>query len=145
MTVLLNFWVPGKPVTKGSWSAIKSKTTGNIFFKGPKHLKAWQRAVHDEAKRQWDAEPLRECGFDVTVVFFLPRPKTVKRPLPWGRYDGDVDKYLRAILDALTGVLYVDDAQVIRAVPMKLYTDANPGIKVIVKPFEEINGLDFER
>jgi Holliday junction resolvase RusA-like endonuclease len=119
--LLYYFWVDGKPVTKGSWSAFRNSKTGRINFVGPKGLVTWQKAVHDKASQTVGDDPLLDGALVIRATFYLGRPKSVEREYPYGERDGDVDKYLRAILDALTGVMYKDDAQVIHARATKIW------------------------
>ena len=58
----------------------------------------------------------------VRIWIYVVRPESVsiaKRPLMTVK--PDVDKVLRATLDALTGIAYEDDAQVVDAHPVKRY------------------------
>jgi hypothetical protein len=58
---------------------------------------------------------------------YLPRPKTVTREYPTGRQDGDEDKYLRAIQDALSlAGVYYDDSLVVDGHIHKRYADGRP-------------------
>ena len=71
----------------------------------------------------------------VELVFFIPRPKSVspqKRPRPTAK--PDIDKIARAVLDALTGTLYNDDAQVVALYVEKWYAaeSGTPGVEVQV-------------
>jgi Holliday junction resolvase RusA-like endonuclease len=43
----------------------------------------------------------------------------------------DLDKLIRAILDALTGVVWRDDGQVVDIVASKVYADT-PGVDVVI-------------
>jgi len=130
---LVTFHVAGKPVTKGSWAAFRSKKTGRINFVGPKGLAKWQKAVHDEACRACGGVCAPLAGaLRVYAIFHLPRPKSADRAEPIGERDGDVDKYLRAILDALTGVVYKSDAQVVDARGVKRWALGEPGVDVWV-------------
>ena len=63
---------------------------------------------------------------EMTIDFRLPRPKTVRRNLPY--VAPDLDKLIRAVLDALTGVAYVDDGQVVTIKSTKTYGD--PGVTI---------------
>jgi len=64
---------------------------------------------------------------EINVIFHMQRPKTVTRKEPFKR--PDIDKLARAVLDALTGVAYEDDEQVVKLVASKEYTD-NPGVTI---------------
>jgi Holliday junction resolvase RusA-like endonuclease len=98
-------------------------------------LMAWRESVASAAKATgFECLPLHEpCR--VKVEFWLPRPKTVKRAWPTAK--GDLDKHLRSIGDALTGVLFVDDGQVVVWEAVKRYCDNHPVGAVIT-----VTGVD---
>jgi Holliday junction resolvase RusA-like endonuclease len=66
----------------------------------------------------------------VTLLFVMPRPKTVKRAEP--SVAPDLDKLVRAALDALTSVAYEDDGQVTEIHAIKIYGGV-PGLEVRVE------------
>ena len=57
----------------------------------------------------------------VGVVFFLKRPQTVKREFPSVR--PDLSNYVKVIEDALNGVVWEDDGQIIDLFLSKRYDD----------------------
>jgi Holliday junction resolvase RusA-like endonuclease len=63
---------------------------------------------------------------EVLVAFQVTTPAT--RP-------PDLDKLTRAVLDALTGIVWTDDAQVV-AVAATKRRSATPGVTVTVTPVE---------
>jgi Holliday junction resolvase RusA-like endonuclease len=62
------------------------------------------------------------------MKFFYERGKTVTRQIP--TVPPDLDKQIRSILDALTGVAYGDDSQVTRILASKEY--GSPGVEIEV-------------
>ena len=56
----------------------------------------------------------------------------VVRKYPTGRFDGDIDKLMRGMLDAMTGIVYKDDSQVIRGNLEQDYTDSLPGVWITI-------------
>ena len=52
-----------------------------------------------------------DCRHDVYITLYIERPAKPTRSWP-GRGHGDVDKHARSILDALTGPVLEDDADV---------------------------------
>ena len=63
----------------------------------------------------------------------MRRPKTVKvrkRPLPIVK--PDLDKLVRSVLDALSGVVFADDAQVTGLLTVKRYEQAGVPVGVQV-------------
>lgn len=93
--------------------------------------KGWKRPVitSDNAKlkpfRQEVAQTamiaMRECGAQIAargmpitlaLAFYFEKPKSVKKSVNRKTTKPDLDKLLRATLDALTGIVYADDSQV---------------------------------
>ena len=112
------FFVPGRPVSQGSKTVVFSAEGRPRLIDGrgsrPRALAAWRDAVAQTAfvwtrGRQLEGPVVVEC------VFFLARPKrqSPARDWPIQRASGDVDKLARAVLDALTGVAFADDVQVV--------------------------------
>ena len=67
----------------------------------------------------------------IEVTFRVRRPKTVKRDYP--SVAPDLDKYIRACLDSLTGICYVDDSQIVDISSRKVYSDT-PGADIKIFP-----------
>lgn len=85
-------------------------------------LKPWRSAVAYEALAAYRGEKL-EGPIAMRLRFYVPRPKdhVGKRglkpsapPHPHARSGGDVDKLARAIFDALAGIIYRNDKQVVK-------------------------------
>ena len=135
----IDFTVTGDPVPQGSVKAFIPKGWTRAVVtstSGPK-LKSWRHdvaavAMCCAAQSRWSADgPMR-----VVVTFGLARPLSVsakKRPHPTVR--PDLDKLCRALLDALTGVLWNDDAQVIFLAATKQYQP--PPVQTLVQVSNE--------
>ena len=63
-----------------------------------------------------------EGAIEIRASFYMPRPKSVKRAEPTVK--PDLDKLQRALLDALTSIVYRDDAQVVEIRASKHYVNA---------------------
>ncbi len=122
-------WVPGRPATKGSWKCIGR---AKLVPANPR-LKGWAKNVALEARKEWAGRPTTR-PVSVDILYYLKRPKSdygtgrnahkLKanvRKYPAARRDGD--KMERAIWDALEGVVYLDDRQVVRWSGEKRFTD----------------------
>ena len=59
----------------------------------------------------------------VRVVFALPRPKSLAKKVSAHIKRPDIDKLARAALDALSGVIWRDDSQVVELVASKSYAE----------------------
>ena len=111
----MRFFVAGIPKPKGSIRAFARVRGGPpILTSTTKGLKAWQNTIAWEARRK-EAVTL-EGPVYVSLVFVLPFPKGAsKRDRSEGFHHAtrpDLDKLVRAVLDALTGICWVDDGQV---------------------------------
>lgn len=134
----LGFFAPGHPITEGNLSVFNGRI---VHTDGPR-LRDWREVIGDVAMlRSGGAQfPIfPEGAVLVECEFWLPRGKTVKRSDP--SVKPDVDKLLRAVLDALTGIAYTDDAQVCESRAAKRYvgtmfangvTRMEPGVQVRV-------------
>jgi Holliday junction resolvase RusA-like endonuclease len=142
-----DFFVPGKPATAGSKRAFPHRTTGRIIVGG-----RLPRAARSGA-RPSSTTLGRRAGFPqpgaiaLSVVFIMPRPLSHRRKdgttLPSAPRHHitkpDTTKMLRAIEDALTGIAWIDDAQVIVQTAAKRYArlGEEPGAKVTIEPYTE--------
>jgi crossover junction endodeoxyribonuclease RusA len=121
--------VAGEPASQGSHSVIHGRI---VQVNSAKH-KRWRNAVAFAAlELVTDGWELLDEPLELSVIFYLPRPKTVQdRAYP--SVMPDVDKLLRAVFDSLSGVIYVDDSRVVRVSAQKVYADARgPGALIRV-------------
>lgn len=122
----LSFYVAGVPVPEGSTKAFLVAGKPRITHQGGDNLRAWRQRIAHEAQavrpQDWRSDA---SAYEVKAVFIAPRPASVK---PWHRVwptvAPDCDKLLRALDDALTGILWPDDAQVIAVTVFKVYEGA---------------------
>lgn len=106
----ISFTVYGKAEPQGSIRAFVSKAGKPILTSTNPNLKEWREQVGWAAREQMAGRGLVAAAVEVRVSVYLVRPKSVKRANPTVK--PDVDKLLRGALDALTGIVYHDDAQV---------------------------------
>ncbi len=119
-----SFFIPGTPIPQGSMKIIGKR----MIHTRQRDLYAWRQAV-GEAAQGAGITPLTG-SVTVDAWFYMERKKSVTRDEPNVR--PDLDKLTRAILDALTGVAYVDDAQVTRINVSKEYAKALDSVGVCV-------------
>ena len=145
----MTFDVIGPPATKGSGRAYtvrrKDGRIGVRVTADHAGLKAWERSI-STAALAWRAsqrEPVIPPGVPVKLVlaFRLPRPHTYSSKryasglleAPPHTTKPDLDKLIRAVKDALTGVCYADDSQVVCVEAIKRYHDLALGEPVGVR------------
>ena len=106
----IKFTVRGAAAPQGSTKAFVVKGRAITTNKTPA-LTAWRQAVADEARKV--APPALLGGaLNVSCYFTFEPPKSRKKQGMTMYSRPDIDKLLRAVLDACTGVLWHDDAQV---------------------------------
>lgn len=117
----VRFTAFGRPIPQGSKNAFK---TGNrvVLVEASKGLKPWRSVVALSAKLEMlnqENVELIEGAVRVDLIFNFIPGKTVKRK--WMTTKPDADKLTRAIFDALTGVVWKDDSQVVEFKVRKVY------------------------
>lgn len=137
----ISFEVLGAPVPEGSLHGIpirgkNGKTSVNLIHNNDKELKKYRKTIANVADEFHDIMYTEntDMGYEISIIFYIQRPESTKRPLPTVRGTGDLDKLVRAVLDAVTANdkysikgLFKDDSQVIRIKATKYYTEAeNP-------------------
>jgi crossover junction endodeoxyribonuclease RusA len=129
--VAMRIRVNGIPAPQGS----KRPVGNGRMVESSKAVKPWREAVRAETQRVMTETGAR--AFDdavvVSVLFWLPRPKTVRRKYPTTRPDGD--KLLRAVLDGITdGGALRDDSIVVDHHSGKRYADGRaPGCLIRIE------------
>jgi Holliday junction resolvase RusA-like endonuclease len=145
--VILAFTVYGVPLSKGSVHArIVHTASGRqipIVTDSNRSLRSWEQLIKSAASQAIDATPaadrrLLTLGVRLTIAFYLPRPKKYDAPKYRGAFiphgtTPDLDKLVRAVLDALTATVYHDDKQVTELVAAKYYTAPDAAARVDIR------------
>lgn len=117
----VTFTVIGIAQPQGSTRAFVPKGWRRPIITGanPKN-KGWRQCVAEQA--QTAAAQGQFLGpVALRVQFSLPRPKSLPKRVVAHLTAPDLDKLVRSVGDALTGVLYRDDAQVVELRARKVY------------------------
>lgn len=138
----LSFTVPGEPVPQPRPKVSTQGGFARAYVPAKHPIHRWKLDIVDTAVDLHMRNDVPDGWMPVSVylVFRMPRPKSqtrkkgpnpelphVKRP--------DVDNLAKAVLDALTGVLWKDDGQVQRLAVTKVVAagGADPGVDVVVE------------
>ena len=114
----IEFTIPGAAAPQGSKRAIRLRTGRTVLVESSAKVRPFRAVAALCATEAWHQPPTAGT-VALEVAFRFVRPKSHHRsngdlragaPLTPGK--PDIDKLLRALLDALTGVVYVDDSQV---------------------------------
>jgi crossover junction endodeoxyribonuclease RusA len=137
VTTPITFAVLGTPRPQGS-----KRYVGNGRFIEASDVKPWRAAIAAAAEKAMEQANLP--AFDgpvvVSVVFFMPRPRSVKRQ--WPEVAPDTDKLQRAVGDGLsvdTKAVLTDDSKIVKwESAVKVYADSRqPGAWISIRPATE--------
>lgn len=118
----VQFFVPGKPAAQGSKRPFRNKYTGKIqLTEQNKTVGPWRERVAIAAHNAMCSGRVCDGAVSVRLGFVMERPKSTPKSFtpPAIKRNGDIDKLARSCLDACTGVIYQDDAQVVKLVATK--------------------------
>lgn len=134
---MICFTVFGEARPKGSARAFVPKGwTRPIITSDNKSLKAWESKIAAVAQTVASGQ-LITGPVILTVSFYLPRPKSLPKKAVQHTKRPDLDKLVRGATDALTGVLWKDDAQIVSITASKSYTateDQTPRAEFEIMP-----------
>lgn len=142
---IIRFFVQGIPAPGGSKRFVgMSKRTGRAILidAGGAKNKNWKRTVAHIGKDAWGNRPLLTQALSLQVIFTMPRPKCHYRTGKNAhllREDApqrpttkpDTTKLLRSTEDALTGILWADDAQIVEQHASKRYGDTAGAVIIL--------------
>ena len=114
-----SIFIEGRPQPQGSTTTYRNKTTS-----ANPRLKAWRHAVSysllQEVGRYHGS---KSAPLAVSLRFFFKRPKSAPKSRTEPVVKPDLDKLVRAILDAGNRILWDDDSQVVCITARKRYGD----------------------
>ena len=142
-TSRLKVFVPGHPAPQGS----KRHVGNGIMVESSKKVKPWRSDIRSALlNEQGDPRARFDGAVSVHLNFVMPRPvSTPKRRTPPAVKKPDLDKLMRAVLDAIGSAgVWRDDSQVVTAMTTKRLAeiDETPGCHITIcagtiAPFDE--------
>ena len=143
---MIRFFVPGVPVPKGSAKAFVVKGRAVVTQDNGAKQKPWASSISYVAQQ---AKMEAGCGMylgpvSIRLEFTMPRLMShygtgknagqVKATAPfWHTSKPDLDKLVRCVKDALTGVLWKDDSQVAMMPSVKKVYGDGPGVIIEIQ------------
>lgn len=129
----LSLFVPGRPAPQGS----KRHVGKGVMVESSKEVKPWRESIRWAVLEWAHGELNAEGPMSVRLVFIMPRPaSTPKRRTPPAVKRPDVDKLVRAVLDALSSAfVWRDDSQVVELYAAKRIAEPEeaPGVQILVQ------------
>ena len=142
----IEFFVPGIPQPGGSKKGFYNRKAGRVVIvEDCKRNKEWRAVVALAARRAYHGEPLTG-PVRLNIYFYMPRPKShygtgkksgeLKLTAPYFHTNKpDRTKLQRSTEDAMTGIIWRDDTQVVDGVTSKIY-DRTPGADIKITELE---------
>jgi crossover junction endodeoxyribonuclease RusA len=106
----ISFEAAGVPITQGSMRSLGKGRP--MIHENQTELEAWRHTIGWTARAARQPWWVMSGAKELTVVFYLPKPKSYPKRVTYPTKKHDIDKLARAVLDALKGILYDDDGQV---------------------------------
>lgn len=119
----ISFTVLGRPAPQGSLKAFvvagKARLTSDNSKTMPWRQQVGQTALY--ARPTPDIWAKRHEPVSIAMTFVFTRPPSIPKKRLQMAVKPDIDKLCRSALDAMTGILFVDDGQVVQITAGKLY------------------------
>ena len=141
----IQFTVLGVPQPRGNKTAFpfqrKDGSLGVNVTDGrrPKSRAAsagWMDSVRFAAASEQQDSPPIEGPVEIDIAFELVRPKSRKSAKAHTTRP-DIDKLARGTLDAMKGIIYRDDSQIVSLRLWKSYAKTSPGARITVSGAEQ--------
>lgn len=123
MSESVSFTVYGKPEPQGSFRAMNSRHTGKaIVTQSNKKMLPYRQMVSQTAAIVFrGAMAAKHDPVSLAIDFYVAKPESAPKKREYPSVKPDIDKLQRCILDALTGIAYTDDGQVVSVYANKFY------------------------
>jgi crossover junction endodeoxyribonuclease RusA len=127
----ISFFVPGRPAPGGSKSAFINHKNGKVIMApASKYTRNWMDTVSTYARCNYSG-PVLTGPLAIRFRFYINRPKSHRnnqgmllkpgRERPFLTIKPDLTKLTRSTEDALTGIIWKDDCQVVISMASKSY------------------------
>ena len=135
------FFVPGPPVGKGRPRAFRMGKGVRMFT--PEKTASYESLVATSGHAAMEGRAPFSGACEAVMEIRLQVPASWSKKRQAMALDGglratkkpDVDNVVKAVFDALNGIVWQDDVQVVALAVLKRYA-STPGVCVVVKPME---------
>ncbi|WP_125703742.1 RusA family crossover junction endodeoxyribonuclease [Lacticaseibacillus daqingensis] len=131
--------VPGDPVPQGRPRVYHTRY--GVRGVDPAKSRSYKQLVQHYARQQWHRDPL-SAALRVSLTVYRPIQRSGARAQKIAKKNGtirptvkpDVDNYYKAVSDALTGIVWCDDNQIVEIAVAKFYDDGDgPRVEIEVE------------
>lgn len=134
---MIEIFIPGNPKPQGSARAFVVPGKGGkpraAITSANAKTNPWRADVHSAVRDVIGDRILYPTGAVwLYLTFVMPRPKSEPKATRQHTRKPDLDKLVRAAMDALTGIVYTDDSQVhgVHAYKRTAEAGEQPGLRV---------------
>jgi len=143
--MITKFIIPGNPIAQARPRA--TRRGNKIMMYDPKESREYKEFVALIAKQHAPKNPY-EGALQVAINIYRQIPKNttkknralflkgIKRPVS----KADTSNYVKGIEDALNGIIYKDDSQIVDLYASKFYSE-NPRVEVTIKDLSLVEGV----
>ena len=137
---MIKFTVYGNPVPKGRPRFGRAKHSGKPVTYTPVETEIWESYVRAQALNV-RPEKLLDGPLALAATFYLMSPKSRPKGQAFPDRKPDLDNLVKAVKDALEGVIYTNDSRIVREVAEKRYGDP-PRVEIAIYDAAEGSWLD---
>ena len=123
----IKFKIIGKPIPKGRPRFFRAGAHVGTYT--PTKTRKWEEFVRFQAV-QYRPKKLWEGPISMALTFMMPRPKSLPKKVVYHIKKPDLDNLAKSIKDALQGIIYKTDSQIIILNLEKKYTLNEYGVVV---------------
>lgn len=124
---MINFAIPGQPQGKARAKTVRNKHTGGVHSFTPEKTVLYENLIKTIAMEQKPKCTEKPVCLIITAYFEIPKSKSKKiqgqmladEILPTKK--PDLDNIVKCVKDALNGIVYKDDSQVVQLYATKYY------------------------
>lgn len=125
----VSFTVYGEPQGKARARTVRNQYTGKTMSYTPDKTALYENLIRMEYQAQTGGRYFGDVPMAIMVDCYFTPPKAKKRRAKPAKKP-DADNILKAVCDALNGVAWKDDAQVVDAQILKSWAAEQPRIEV---------------
>ena len=138
MTFLTMFTVYGEPVGKGRPRFVRRGNFTQTYT--PQKTKTYEDEIRMMARAAMGSNELLDTPVTVAIYIRAPIPASFSRQKRKDALEGilkptkkpDIDNIAKCFLDAMNGIVYLDDKQVVNLHLTKVYAET-PAVEIMVK------------
>ncbi len=149
---MIEFFVDGEPAPQGSKRAFRHAATGKIIMvESSAKVRPWRALVAHAASEAMAGRPMEMGPVRMIATYYFCRPKAhynskgQRKPTApeFVAKKPDLSKLQRSTEDALTGIVYRDDSQIVALTIAKRFiaVDDKPGAHIEVIPLPHLAAI----